>query len=34
MHSVLGPGFLERIYEKALYYKLARRSVPFERQKP
>lgn len=33
VHSVLGPGFLERIYEEALCYELARRSVPFERQK-
>lgn len=33
VHSVLGPGFLERVYEEALCYELARRSVPFERQK-
>ena len=34
VHTILGPGFLERIYEEALCYELARRSVPFERQKP
>ncbi|RME34914.1 MAG: GxxExxY protein [Thermoflexia bacterium] len=33
VHSILGPGFLERVYEEALCYELARRSVPFERQK-
>jgi len=34
VHSVLGPGFLERIYEDALGHELALRAVPFERQKP
>jgi GxxExxY protein len=34
VHTILGPGFLERIYEEALCHELARRSVPFERQKP
>lgn len=33
VHSILGPGFLERIYEEALCHELARRAVPFERQK-
>ncbi|MBC7226203.1 MAG: GxxExxY protein [Thermoflexales bacterium] len=33
VHTVLGPGFLERIYEDALCYELALRQVPFERQK-
>jgi len=34
VHTVLGPGFLERIYEDALCHELTLRSVPFERQKP
>jgi GxxExxY protein len=33
VHTVLGPGFLERIYEDALCHELALRQVPFERQK-
>ncbi|MEJ5240636.1 MAG: GxxExxY protein [Anaerolineales bacterium] len=33
VHSLLGPGFLERIYEEALDYELTLRGVPFERQK-
>ncbi len=33
VHSVLGPGLLERLYEEALAYELTRRGVPFERQK-
>ncbi len=33
VHSILGPGFLERIYEDALDYELTLRGVPFERQK-
>ena len=33
VHTVLGAGFLERIYEDALCHELALRSVPFERQK-
>lgn len=34
VHTLLGPGFLERIYEDALCHELALRDVPFERQKP
>lgn len=34
VHSVLGAGFIERIYEEALCYELALRGVQFERQKP
>lgn len=33
VHTVLGAGFLERIYEDALCYELTLRCVPFERQK-
>jgi GxxExxY protein len=33
VHTILGPGFLERIYEDALCHELALRQVPFERQK-
>jgi GxxExxY protein len=33
VHTVLGPGFLERIYEDALCHELSLRAVPFERQK-
>ncbi len=33
VHSILGPGFLERVYEDALCYELDRRSIPYERQK-
>lgn len=34
VHTVLGPGSLERIYEDALCHELALRAVPHERQKP
>jgi GxxExxY protein len=33
VHTLLGAGFLVRIYEDALCYELALRHVPFERQK-
>ena len=33
VHKVLGPGFLESIYEEALCIELAGRNIPFERQK-
>ncbi|HYE61552.1 MAG TPA: GxxExxY protein [Phycisphaerales bacterium] len=33
VHSVLGPGLLERLYEEALAYELTKRGIPFERQK-
>ncbi|HEY6558701.1 MAG TPA: GxxExxY protein [Polyangiaceae bacterium] len=34
VHKVLGPGFLESIYEEALASELSRRAIPFERQVP
>lgn len=33
IHKALGPGLLESIYEKCFCYELAKRSIPFERQK-
>jgi GxxExxY protein len=33
VHSVLGAGFLERVYEDAMCHELTLREVPFERQK-
>ncbi len=33
VHRVLGPGFLESIYERALCHELTLRGVPFQRQK-
>ncbi len=33
VHRVLGPGFLESIYERALCHELSLRGVPFQRQK-
>ena len=33
VHTILGAGFLERLYEEALCYELTLRHVPFERQK-
>jgi GxxExxY protein len=32
VHSTLGPGFVESIYEKALCLELTRAGVPFQRQ--
>lgn len=32
-HTLLGAGFLERVYEEALCHELSLRQVPFERQK-
>ncbi|MEA3349354.1 MAG: GxxExxY protein [Chloroflexota bacterium] len=33
VHTILGAGYLERIYEDALYHELTLRHVPFSRQK-
>ena len=32
-HQVLGPGFVEAVYENALCIELAKRGISFERQK-
>lgn len=34
IHSRLGPGFLEVVYEEALAIELSERDIPFERQEP
>lgn len=34
VHRILGPGFLEAVYEGALAHELTLRSIPFERQRP
>ncbi len=34
VHSVLGPGLLERLYEDALAYELVERGLRLERQRP
>ena len=33
VHQILGPGFLESVYESALCVELECRGIPFERQK-
>ena len=33
VHTVLGPGFLEAVYEEALAHELNLRNIPYERQK-
>ena len=33
VHTVLGAGFLERIYEDTLCHELSLRNIPFDRQK-
>ena len=32
VHSVLGPGLLERLYEEAMVYELEQAGIPYERQ--
>ena len=34
VHSQLGPGLLESVYETAICYELTKRSIPFKRQAP
>ena len=34
VHKLLGPGFLEKVYEEALCLELADAGLSFERQKP
>lgn len=34
VHTALGPGFLESVYENALCVELAARGLSFEKQKP
>ena len=34
IHTTLGPGLLESVYEAAFVYELEKRSVFYERQKP
>lgn len=34
VHRILGPGFLESVYEEALAIELDIRNIPYERQKP
>ena len=33
IHRAVGPGLLESIYEKCFCYELAKRNIPFEKQK-
>jgi len=33
VHKVLGPGFLEKVYQKALAHELTLRGIPFEEYK-
>lgn len=33
VHRVLGPGFLETVYEEAMAVELGLRNIPFDRQK-
>lgn len=33
VHQILGPGFIEAVYENALCLELAKRGISFERQK-
>ena len=34
VHRVLGPGFLERVYQEAMQHELRARRIPFEVEKP
>lgn len=34
VHRILGPGYLESVYEEALAVEMELRRMPFERQKP
>jgi GxxExxY protein len=34
VHKALGPGFLERAYERALHLELRAQGIPFESQRP
>jgi GxxExxY protein len=34
VHRILGPGFLESVYEKALAIEFDLRGIPYEQQKP
>ncbi|EAX48931.1 conserved hypothetical protein [Thermosinus carboxydivorans Nor1] len=33
VHRILGPGYLESVYEEALAHEFVLRNIPFERQK-
>jgi len=34
VHRVLGPGFLEAVYQEAFAKELQRRGIPFESERP
>lgn len=34
VHRILGPGFLEKVYENALVYELQIRNIKYEAQRP